>query len=75
MLPSSRRARCSGTRRDFRARRSFTDDELSLYDAIEQQLGVAIEKALLFEELRETTRLGDALNDINEVLLRSMDPT
>ena len=57
----------------FPGRRPFTDDEISLYEAIEQQLGVAMEKVMLFEELRETTRLGDALNDINEVLLRSKE--
>lgn len=56
----------------FPGRRPFAEQEYALCHSVSQQLGAAMENARLFGELRETTRLGDALDDINEVLHASM---
>ena len=57
----------------FEGRRSFSADELSLFDAIAQILGQAIRNARLLEREQETVAFADTLARIDELLHSSLD--
>ena len=57
----------------FEGRRSFSADELSLFDAIAQILGQAIRNARLLEREQETVAFAATLARIDELLHSSLD--
>ncbi|MBE0476375.1 MAG: SpoIIE family protein phosphatase [Coriobacteriia bacterium] len=52
----------------------FTEREARLASAIASEAAVAVRHAMLVQEMRETARLGEALDGINQILHATLDP-